>query len=107
MAGGTQADIVSVSVRYYNIVADLIGRREETRLLSAGTTARDLVQELARENPSFAALACTVPSGAGGAGDGQVSGHIRLFRNGQAVLDLDETLVQGDQLRLFPAISGG
>jgi molybdopterin converting factor small subunit len=95
---GGLAEIL-VSIRYHNIVADFLGRREESRRLPAGTTLRGLVESLARESESFRSLAVGV--------DGQVSGHVRLFRNGQAVLDLDAMLVEGDEIRVFPAISGG
>jgi MoaD family protein len=90
---------IRVSVKYYNIVADFVGRREECREVAAGATVRDLVGMLATESTSFQRLAFT--------DDGQVSGHVRLFRNGQAVLDLDEPLVEGDEMRVFPTISGG
>jgi MoaD family protein len=90
---------IRVSVRYYNIVADFVGQREECRPMAAGATIRDLLGELGAESASFQKLAFT---------DGeQVSGHVRLFRNGQAVLDLDAPLVDGDEMRVFPTISGG
>jgi molybdopterin converting factor small subunit len=88
-----------VSVKYYNIVADFLGRREEKRAVAAGTTIRDFVAALASESASFRRLAFTA--------EGNVSGHLRLFRNGQAVLDLDEPLGDNDEIRVFPAISGG
>jgi MoaD family protein len=90
---------IRVSVRYYNIVADFLGRREERRGVAAGATIRDLMRTLATESTSFQKLAFTT--------EGQVSGHVRLFRNGQAVMDLDEPLVEGDEMRVFPTISGG
>lgn len=90
---------IQVSVKYYNIVADFVGRREERREVGARTTVRDLMDTLAAESASFRKLAFT--------DEGQVSGHVRLFRNGQAVLDYDERLVEGDEIRVFPTISGG
>jgi MoaD family protein len=90
---------VVVTVRYYNIIADSFGRREERRAVEAGTTVRDLLQVLAAEHPSFARLALTA--------EGGIGGQMRPFRNGRAVLDMDEVLLDGDDLRLFPAISGG
>ena len=88
-----------VSVKYYNIVVDFLGRREEQRSIPSGTTMCGLVEALADESASFRRLALT--------SEGQVSGHVRLFRNGQAVLDMDEPLADGDEIRVFPAISGG
>ncbi len=90
---------IRVSVKYYNIVADFVGRREEQRGVAAGATIRDLMRTLASESTSFKKLAFTT--------EGQVSGHVRLFRNGQAVLDLDGPLAEGDEIRGFPTISGG
>jgi molybdopterin converting factor small subunit len=90
---------LQVSVKYYNIVADFLGRQEEKRAVSAGTTIRDFVAALAGESASLRRLAFTA--------EGKVSGHLRLFRNGQAVLDLDEPLAANDEIRVFPTISGG
>jgi MoaD family protein len=90
---------IRVSVKYHNIVADFVGRREERREMAAGATIRDFLGTLAAESTSFKKLAFTT--------EGQASGHVRLFRNGQAVLDLDEPLVEGDEMRVFPTISGG
>lgn len=94
-----QSVALRVSVKYYNIVADFLGRREEQRLLPAGTTVRGLVEALASESAPFHRLVYT--SGK------QVGGQVRLFRNGEAVLDLDEPLADGDELRIFPVIAGG
>jgi molybdopterin converting factor small subunit len=88
-----------VTVTYYNIVADFFGRREDRWELPAGTTVKDLVAALGSECASFRKLAFTA--------EGQVSGHLRLFCNGQAVLDLDQELADEDEIRAFPAISGG
>lgn len=91
--------MIEVSLRYYNIVADLLGQREERRALPPGTTMRGLIEALGSESPSFRGLAL--------ADDGRPSEHLRVFRNGQAVADLDSVLAHGDEIRLFPTISGG
>jgi len=88
-----------VSVKYYNIVVDFLGRGEEQRSIPSGTTMRGFVEALASESAPFRRLALTP--------EGQVSGHVRLFRSEQAVLDMDEPLADGDEIRVFPAISGG
>jgi molybdopterin converting factor small subunit len=90
---------VEISCTYYNIVADFLGRRQEERSVEAGTTIAAVVRALAAESESFGRLALT--------GSGEISGHLRLFRNDQAVIDLDEPLADGDEIRMFPAISGG
>lgn len=90
---------LEISVKYYNIVADFLGRREEQRTLRAGNNLRDLLAVLAGESLAFRRLALTA--------EGQVTGHVRLFHNGQAVLDFDEPLAEGDEVRVFPTIAGG
>jgi molybdopterin converting factor small subunit len=91
--------MVHVSIRYYNLVADFLGRREEQRALPPGSSLLFLVQALAAESGPFQRLALTA--------DGQVSGHVRLFRNGEMVHDLSTMITDGDEVRVFPAISGG
>lgn len=91
--------MIHVSVRYYNIVAHFLGRREERRAVEVGTTTRGLIEALAAENASLRRLALTA--------DGKVAGHVRLFRNGRLVLDADEQLAEGDEIQVFPAIAGG
>jgi molybdopterin converting factor small subunit len=90
---------MNISLRYYNLVADLLGRREELRAVPADTTLHELLDALSCENASLGRL---LPVAAGDLG-----GRLRLFRNGRFVLDPDEPLADGDELRLFPAISGG
>ena len=90
---------IRISATYYNIVADILGRKGERREMPAGATIGDLLAALASESPSFRRLAFTA--------NGQVSGHVRLFCNGRAVLDPGRILADGDEVRVFPAISGG
>jgi molybdopterin converting factor small subunit len=91
--------VIQVSIRYYNIVADLLGKQTERRALPPGTTAQGLIEALARESQPFGRFALTEA--------GQPRGHLRLFRNAQAVPDLAEVLADGDEIRVFPTISGG
>jgi molybdopterin converting factor small subunit len=58
-----------------------------------------LLEALAAECPPFGRFALDE--------EGRPRGHLRLFRNGQTVLDQAEVLADGDEIRLFPAISGG
>jgi molybdopterin converting factor small subunit len=96
---GGDAAKIRISLKYYNIVADLLERKKEQRRVPDGTTISDMLKNLAQENSSFAKLALTT--------DGEVSQHLRLFRAGQAVLDLHEPLNEGDEILIFPAIAGG
>lgn len=96
--------MIHVSIRYYNIVADYLGRREEQRSLDEGTTVGVLLESLAAESKAFGRLA--LPALTSGS-PGSIGGQVRLFRNGRAVIEPDQVLADGDELRLFPAISGG
>jgi molybdopterin converting factor small subunit len=91
--------MVHLSMRYYSLVADFLGRREEKREVPPGSSLHALLQALAVESEPFRRLALTA--------DGQVSRHLRLFRNGEMVHDLSTAVTEGDEIRVFAAISGG
>jgi molybdopterin converting factor small subunit len=88
-----------VKVRYYNTIADYLGRREEVRELSDGATLLDLVEGLAKESASFRNLVQVV--------DGDYGGRLRLFCNEQLVLDYAHKLADGDKVQVFLPVSGG
>jgi len=90
---------VRIRVRFYNIVADQAGRRVEERWVPDGSTIADLLRDLAAHHP---ALSRYIKSG-----DRPSSKPFRLFRNGRIVLDAGEPLADGDEIRIFPIISGG
>ncbi len=96
---GAEAETITVSLKYYNIVVDLLGRKEEERRITKGTTVGQLLKLLAAENPSLQQLTLTTT--------GRLPPHMRLFRAGRAVLDPTELLADGDEIKIFPAISGG
>jgi molybdopterin converting factor small subunit len=96
---GIEPETIRVSLRYYNIVADLLERQSEEKVLPSGITVEALVMLLAAENPVLVPLAAHSP--------GTLPAHLRLFRAGRAVLHPHELLADGDEIRLFPAISGG
>ena len=88
-----------ICVRFYNIVADQVGRRAEERWVADGSTITDLLRDLAAQHPALSRYAS--------AGDRSSSNPFRLFRNGRIVLDTGEPLADGDDIRIFPIISGG
>ena len=88
-----------IRVRFFNIVADQAGRRVEERRVSDGSTIADLLRDLAAEHPALSRYAS--------AGDRSSSNPFRLFRNERIVLDAGEPLADGDEIRIFPIISGG
>ena len=88
-----------ICVRFYNIVADQAGRRVEERWVPVGSTIADLLRDLAAQHPALSRYA--------GADGRPSSKPFRLFRNGHIVLDAGEPLADGDEIRIFPIISGG
>jgi len=51
------------------------------------------------ENESFRRLVFT--------DEGEISHRVRIFRNGQMVVNLDVPLIDQDEIQIFPAVSGG
>jgi molybdopterin converting factor small subunit len=88
-----------IRARYYNVVADQVGRRADERWVPDGSTIADLLRDLAAQHPALSRYA--------GADGRPSSKSFRLFRNGRIVLDAGEPLADGDQIRIFPIISGG
>lgn len=92
---------VIVSVRYHNVLRQISGRERETVTL-ATPTLHALLEKLAEAHgPALR----TLLFGA----DGQVSAHLVVFRNQKLVPRTQPQLVlaDGDELMLFPAVSGG
>ncbi len=93
--------MISVHVRYFNILAGYAGKKEETIRLAGGTTGRQLIFHLASTyGEPF--------SGAVLSGE-ELSDHLRIFRNEQSLHGsaLDVPLEDEDHLMLFPAVAGG
>lgn len=88
-----------VIVKYYNLVADYLGRKVEELLLEDNATCYSLINMLSVENESFRRLVFTEV--------GTISHRVRIFRNGQMMVDLDSPLVDQDEIQIFPAVSGG
>ena len=88
-----------ISVRFYNIVADQVGRRAEERWVPDGSVIADLLRDLTAQHPALSRYA--------DAGDRPSLNPFRLFRNGRIVLDGGEPLADGDEIRIFPIIAGG
>jgi MoaD family protein len=90
---------IQVTVRFYSIVADRVGTRELQRTLPAGKTVGDLVQDIGQEHAPFREFATPL--------DSQAGNPLRLVCNGRMVLDMNQQLADGDDIRVFPIISGG
>jgi len=88
-----------IRVRFYNIVADQVGRRAEERWIPEGSVIADLLRDLAAQHPALSRYVSE--------GDRPFPNPFRLFRNGRIVLDAGEPLANGDEIRIFPIIAGG
>lgn len=94
--------MITVTVRYHNLLRRLTGFAEEALTLSAGASLRDLLEALAHSHGPPLREMLFEP-------DGRVSLHLVIFHNRQLVRlsQHDATLSDGDVLMLFPALSGG
>jgi molybdopterin converting factor small subunit len=93
--------MISVSVRYHNMLRQITGLQRETVQLSEATLGALLERLAETHGPSLR----TMLFGPGG----QVSTHLVVFHNQQLAPrgQADLPLADGDELMLFPAISGG
>jgi molybdopterin converting factor small subunit len=93
---------IGVTIRYHNIFRHAAGSDAEHLHLPAGSTVGDALHQL-----------CTIRCGALGnlllTAEGDIASHVVVFRNRKLVThdQFDATLADGDELKLFPAISGG
>jgi molybdopterin converting factor small subunit len=94
--------MINVSIRYHNILRRRTGVERETIQLPAETSLYGALEKVAdRYGPHLREMLF--------APDGTVASHLVVFHNGQLARQ-DARAVQladGDELMLFPAISGG
>lgn len=94
--------MICVSVRYHSILRHRAGVEQQTVTLPEGTSLLALLVHLVEHNsPGLRELLLT-PEGA-------VTPGLVIFRNGQLVRQDQRslTMADGDELKLFPMISGG
>lgn len=92
---------VTVHVHYYSILADYASARQADVTLKQGASVAQLLNTLLDSNP--AAFKSIMMNGA------KRSAFVRVFRNGELVSEENEqtSVADGDEYKLFPAISGG
>jgi MoaD family protein len=90
-----------VRVRYFNVLADCAGTRQAEVQVAAETTIRGLLQHLIAANPE--AFRQKVARG------DLLSSYLRVFHNNRLVSGegFEAPVAEGDEVMLFPAISGG
>ena len=93
--------MITVSIRYFNLLAAFAGVKQESRSVPEGTTIGELIELLAAQRPG--AFGETLLH------NGRPSPHLRVFRNETPLNPQDMTapLAEGDALILFPAVAGG
>jgi molybdopterin converting factor small subunit len=94
--------MITVTVRYHNLLRRVTGVAEETITLPAGASLRDAMEHLTqRHGPKLRGMLLTP--------DGGISLHLVIFRNRQLVRpdQHDAPLSNDGELMLFPAIAGG
>ncbi len=93
--------MITIRVRYYNILAAYANRRNQTVELMEGSTILNLIEAVAQENSaSFREVVML---------DNRPNPHLRIFCNNALVDEkqMNSPLVDGDEIIFFPALSGG
>ena len=93
--------MITVSVRYHNVLRQITGVIRETIITPEGSLLAVLRQLAGAHGPALEALLFGQ--------DDAISDHLVIFCNQKLVPSgqRDITLADGDELMLFPAISGG
>jgi molybdopterin converting factor small subunit len=93
---------IRVTVHYYNILRLHAGLASEHLELSEGTEVVDAIRHLAEQHGSIFVEMLLSPSGG-------MASHLVVFVNQQLVFPGGPAppLADGDEVKLFPAISGG
>jgi molybdopterin converting factor small subunit len=94
--------MISVSIHYHNMLRRRTGVEQETIQLSDETPLYGALDKVAKHYAPPLREMLFAP-------DGTVASHLVVFRNGKLVREDARTvqLRDGDELMLFPAISGG
>lgn len=86
----------------WKLFADLAERAGDRRVavdVEAGDTVGDALDALVEGRPELRERVLDE--------DGDLRDHVNVLRNGETVRSLDDTLAAGDELALFPPVSGG
>ncbi len=94
--------MITITVRYHNILRNHAGLEQESLELPQGTGVGEAIRHLAeRHGPGLSAMLLSP--------EGGISSYLVIFLNGQLVFPAKQPLplAGGDELKLFPSISGG
>jgi sulfur-carrier protein len=87
-----------VSVRLFANLREIVGN---PRLVFEASTIRDVLVTLRSEHPALQPLLCE---------DGEVRAYITILINGKNIRDMEAlatSLSDGDEVAIFPPVSGG
>jgi sulfur-carrier protein len=87
-----------VSVRLFANLREIVGN---PRLVFEASTIRDVLMKLRSEHPALQPLLCE---------DGEVRPYITILINGKNIRDMESLatiLSDGDEVAIFPPVSGG
>jgi|BarGraNGADG00211_3_1021988.scaffolds.fasta_scaffold09480_3 MoaD family protein, archaeal len=87
-----------VSVRLFANLREIVGN---PRLVFEASTIRDVLMTLRSEHPALQPLLCD---------DGEVRPYITILINGKNIRDMEALatiLSDGDEVAIFPPVSGG
>ena len=93
--------MITVNVRLFNLLAVYAGHRNRTFEVPDGTTIAQLIVRMANDyTEPFKNIVLQ---------DEKINPHLRVFLNSRLLneAELDNRLVDGDSLMIFPAIAGG
>lgn len=93
--------MITVGVRYHNMLRHAAGVRDETVALPAASLLTALKYLVDRHGPRLGTMLFSP--------EGGISPHLVIFRNGQLAThdQYHIPLADGDELMLFPVVSGG
>ena len=92
---------LTVHMHYYRVLADYVLTKDADVTVKHGTSVEEFLTYLAEANPQ--AFKMIMMNGT------KRNSFVRVFRNGELVAEENEQalVVDGDEFKLFPAISGG
>jgi Molybdopterin converting factor, small subunit len=101
--------MISITWRLFADVAEVAGTREESIEIStdASATVGDALDELLRDRPALAnRVLIDAETEAEAKAETELATDINLLQNGSAAT-CDDQLTDGDELALFPPVTGG